>query len=77
MTDIDEQQLHDAPRDTSVTVAFGPHETNGIFSADHTEPDSTLIAVLSEGGKLEIGIVGMSLHEMLQVDVGEKIKVSW
>ena len=77
VTDIGEDQLNGAPRDTSVTVSFGPHETNGIFTADHGEPDSTLIAIVGASGFLEIGIVGLSIHDMLQVGVGEKISVKW
>ena len=77
ITDITAENMAAAPRDVSVSVVFGAHETVGIFAGNHGEPDSTLIAVLADSGFLEIGIVGMSIHEMLQINVGEKITVKW
>jgi S-adenosylmethionine hydrolase len=77
ITDISVEMIESAPRDQSVSVSFGPHETLGIFDKDHTEPESTLIALVGPSGFLEIGIVGVSIHEMLQVGVGEKIVVKW
>ena len=77
VTDISNQQLTNVPRDQSVSVAFGPYETLGIYAPDHGEPDSTLIAVIGSSDFLELGIVGMSIHEMLKVGVGEKVEVKW
>jgi len=77
VTDITSGQLKDVPRDQSVTVSFGPHETVGIHTKDHGEPDSTLIAVVGDSERLEVGIVGISIHEMLGVQIGEKVVVKW
>ncbi len=77
VTDIDSAKLSDVPRDQSVSVSFGPHETIGIHEKNHGEPDSTLIAILGDSGFLEIGIVGMSINEMLGIDVGTTITVKW
>ena len=77
VTDIDLARLADVPRDQSVSVSFGPHETVGIHEKDHGEPDSTLIAVLGDSGFLEIGIVGLNISEMLGVGVGAQITIKW
>ena len=77
VTDIEVERLNDAPSDHSVSVSFGPHETLGIHSKDHGEPESTLIAVIGDSGCLEIGIVGLSISEMLGVGVGTDITVKW
>ena len=64
--------------DESVSVKFGDHETFGIFSADHGEPDGTLVASLGETGScLEIQIVGLSLSEMLGIKEGVAVRVRW
>ena len=77
VTDIHRDQLIDVPRDQSVTVSFGAFETVGIYEADHGEPESTLIAVIGSQDLLELGIVGLSIHEMLRVGVGEKVSIKW
>ena len=77
VTDISIESLESVPRDESVTVSVGPHETIGIYGTDHQEPDSTMIAVTGSSGKLEIGIVGMNMSEMLGIRAGEKVAVRW
>ena len=77
VTDIAAERLQDAPRDESVTVRCDEHETNGIYDADHSQPESTLIALIGPSGCLELEIVGDSAKIMLGVRVGEKVVVSW
>jgi S-adenosylmethionine hydrolase len=77
VSNITAGQLADAPRDERVTIGCGGHETNCILPPDHNEPESTLLAMIGESGTLEIGIVGMSISEMLGLKVGEKIVVKW
>ena len=77
VSDITADQLADAPRDEQVTVSCGGHDTNCILPPDHSEPESTLLAMVGESGNLEIGIVGVSISEMLGLKVGEKVVVKW
>ena len=77
VTDITAEQLADAPRDERVSISCGGHETNCIFSENHSEPESTLLALITELGRLEIGIVGMNISEMLGLKVGEQVVVKW
>jgi S-adenosylmethionine hydrolase len=77
VTTISSQQLRNAPRDERVRVCCDEHETNGIFSSDHSEPDSTFLAMLNGEGMLELAIVGLSASEMLGIRVGESVIVEW
>jgi len=77
VSDITADQLADAPHDEQVTVSCGGHDTNCILPVDHSEPESTLLAMIGQSGSLEIGIVGMNISEMLGLKVGEKVVVKW
>ena len=77
VTDITADQLAAAPRDESVSVACDGHETVGIFTTDHNEPDATLLALIGESGCLELAIVGISISAMLGIRVGAKVVVKW
>ncbi len=77
VTDITAEQLRDAPRDESVTIRCDEHETQGIFTPDHQEPESTFLALLGPEGRLELEIVGVSASIMLGIRVGEKVVVKW
>lgn len=77
VTDIRAEQLTNAPRDDRVRIRCDEHETTGIFGADHDQPAATLIAILGQGGQLELVIVGDSAQLMLGVTVGEQVEVSW
>lgn len=77
VTDIPVTRLAGAPRDTSVSITCDEHQTQGLFTADHKEPDCTLLALLGAGGFLELIIVGDSAKIMLGVKVGEKVVVKW
>ena len=77
VTDIDGDQLKDAPRDESVSVSVGGHQTIGIYPLDHGQPDSTLIALLPDNDTLRIELVGISISEMLGLNVGESVSVKW
>jgi len=77
VTDISAEQLMHAPRDERLTVRCDEHETNCLFDAGHQQPESTLIAVISAMGRLELEIVGDSAKLMLGVPLGEHVEVSW
>jgi S-adenosylmethionine hydrolase len=77
LSDITAEQLAHAPRDDRVTVICGDHETVGIFSSEHQEPESTLLALIGPSGRLEIMLVGMNISEMLGIQVGERVVVKW
>ncbi len=77
VTDITGQQLETVPRDESVSVRCDEHETLGIFSTDHDQPDATFVAVLAADGLLRLAIVGVSAADMLGIRVGEKVIVTW
>jgi S-adenosylmethionine hydrolase len=77
VTDITSQQLEGVPRDERVRVCCDEHETVGIFSPDHGEPDSTFLALIGDAGTLELAIVGLSAGDMLGIRVGEKVVVEW
>lgn len=77
VTDISTAALSNTPRDESVRIAIGPHETVGIFSEDHQEPESTMLAILGPDGHLRVGITGTSMSEMLGIRAGAKVTVCW
>lgn len=77
VTSISSEQLRAAPRDHSVIVACGDHETVGIFPPEHQEAPMTFLAVLEEGGPLNLVIVGDSAKMMLGIAVGEQVTVKW
>jgi len=77
ITDISNDRLHGVPASDSVRITCDEHETVGIFPADHKEQPSTLMAILGEGGFLELTIVGDSAKIMLGVPLKEKVIVKW
>lgn len=77
VTDISHAQLQAAPRDTSVAICCDEHETVGLFTPEHSEPEMSLLAVLAPGGFLELTIVGDSAQMMLGVRIGERVVVRW
>lgn len=77
VSNITTDQLADVPRDDQVTVRCDEHETLGIFEVDHQQPPFTLIALIGEGGYLELEIVSDSAKIMLGVSTGEKVEVRW
>jgi S-adenosylmethionine hydrolase len=77
VTDIAVDRLAAAPRDTTVAIRCDEHETAGLFTADHKEPEFTFLALLSASGFLELVIVGDSAKIMLGVRVGDKVVVKW
>ncbi len=77
VTSIASDQLRSAPRDHSVMISCGEHETVGIFPPDHQEAPMTFLAILKEGGPLSLVIVGDSAKMMLGITVGEQVTVKW
>ena len=77
ITDIPNEKLKSAPRDASLSVRFGGHETICLYDPDHSEPESTMVAYLGNSDHLEIEIVGMNLAGMLGIPVGAKVAVVW
>jgi S-adenosylmethionine hydrolase len=77
VTDIAHAQFDATPRDPSVSIRCDEHVTVGLFSADHHEPEMSLLAILAPSGFLELTIVGDSAKIMLGIRIGEKVVVSW
>ena len=77
VSDISADQLAQVPHDESVIVRCDEHETHGIFSSDHGEPEMTLLALVGNSGNLELEIAGDSAQIMLGISLGEKIVVTW
>ena len=77
VTDITAEQLANVPRDQSVTIVCDEHETSGIFGPGHDQPTMTYIALLGDGGHLELAIVGDSAKAMLGAPRGTPVVVKW
>lgn len=77
VTDIAVERLRGVPTDERLTILCDEHETRGLFSPGHSEPEMTLLALLATSGKLEITIVGDSASLMLGIRPGEKVVVKW
>src|SRR6187401_3578939 len=60
VTDISCAALAEAPRDSAVTIRCDEHETMGLFTSGHQEPDFSFLALLGDNGFLELTIVGDS-----------------
>lgn len=77
ITSISTSQLASAPRDQATSVRCDEHETVGLFTAEHKEPDFTFLALLATDDFLHLVIVGESAKAMLGLRVGETVTVSW
>ena len=77
VTDIPCAALANAPRDGSVTIRCDEHETVGLFTSSHNEPEMSFLALLAESGFLELTIVGDSAKMMLGIRPGERVSVQW
>ena len=77
ITNITVDQLANIPRDDSVRIQFGGHETLGIFQSDHDQPAATMVASLGKSGCLEIEIVGVSLSDMLGIKAQTPVAINW
>jgi S-adenosylmethionine hydrolase len=77
VTDIPNDRLKAVPPGNSAKVICDEHETIGIYPADHQEEPMTLMAVLGQGGFLELTIIGDSAKAMLSVPLNEKVVVKW
>ncbi len=76
VTDIPPGELDGAPRDASFRAVVDEHETFGLYSEDHSQPEMTLVAVF-DGEQLKITIVGESASAMLGIQVGAPVEVNW
>ena len=77
VTDITSEQLRLAPRDERVRVQCDEHFTLGLYGPDHSEPEMTFLAVISDDEALQLEIVGESASAMLGVGVGDRVVVQW
>ena len=59
------------------TIVCDEHKTTGIFSVNHGQPEMTLLAMIGDGGTLQLALVGESSRIMLGVDAGARIAVHW
>ncbi len=76
LTDITAEQLVGAPRDERVAVSCGGHQTIGIYTVDHSEPEMTFLAIVDQQ-QLRLTIVGESARAMLGLNVGDAVVVHW
>lgn len=76
ITSVTPAQLADAPRDERTAVSCGGHQTIGLFSPDHNEPEMTFLAII-DGEALRLTIVGDSARIMLELRTGEPVVVEW
>ncbi|MBC7853795.1 MAG: adenosylmethionine-8-amino-7-oxononanoate aminotransferase [Pirellulaceae bacterium] len=77
VTDIPCIALTSALRDASVTIRCDEHETVGLFTSAHQEPDFSFLALLGDSGFLELTIVADSAKMMLGIGIGERVSVQW
>lgn len=77
VTDITCAALADAPRDSTVSIRCDEHETVGLFTSGHGEPELSFLALLGDSGFLELTIVGDSAQMMLGIRPGERVNVQW
>jgi len=77
ITDISCAALAEAPRDGTVSIRCDEHETVGLFTSGHNEPEMSFLALLGDGGFLELTIVGDSAKMMLGIRTGERVNVQW
>ena len=76
LTDITAEQLADAPRDERVAVSCGGHQTIGIHTVDHSQPEMTFLAIVDDQ-QLRLTIVGENARAMLGLNVGDAVVVQW
>jgi hypothetical protein len=76
ITSITPAQLEAAPRDERTSVSCGGHQTMGLFSPDHKEPEMTFLAIVDKEA-LRLTIVGDSARIMLGLRAGETVEVEW
>lgn len=77
VTDLEEAQLEGAPRDESLRIICGGHETLGLHSGYADQPELTFVAIINDAGKLELGIVGENAAAMLSIPAGASVEVRW
>jgi hypothetical protein len=77
VTDISAESLVGVPRDEDVSVSCDGHTTLGIHPADHGQPKLTLLAVLGQGGYLELSLVGESANAFLGIAPGADVVIKW
>jgi S-adenosylmethionine hydrolase len=77
ITDLTADQLAAAPRGEQTIIRCDEHETRGLFSSNHQEPDFTFLALLNTEGQLELTIVGDSARDMLGLRPGMAVVVEW
>ena len=77
VTDIPCSALAAAPRDSAVSIRCDEHETVGLFTFGHSEPETSFLALLGDTGCLELTIVGDSAKVILGIRIGERVSVQW
>ena len=77
VTDINLAKVAAAVGNDEAKVAFGGHETVGLFEEKHGQPEGTMVASVGASGAVEIEIVGMDLGGMLGIGVDTEVKVQW
>lgn len=76
-TDLTAAQLDGVPRDESLRVACGGHETLGLHDGYEAQPELTFVAIINPQGLLELGIVAENAAAMLGIPVGAAVTLTW
>ncbi|MDA7979856.1 MAG: SAM-dependent chlorinase/fluorinase [Pirellulales bacterium] len=77
ITDLNAAQFDGVPRDESLRIHCGGHETLGLHANYAEQPELTFVAILNEAGQLELGIVGENAAAMLGIPAGTAVEVKW
>lgn len=76
-TNITQKMLDAIPSDATITTTCEEHQTFGIFANYADQPAQTLIALVRSGNELELAIVNGTAAEMLGVNIGDKVVITW
>ena len=75
LTDITAEQFEGMPHDERCTIMCNEHETHGLYSMDHNQPEMTFLGILAEEGKLQLTIVDENAHLMLGIQVNDLVVI--
>ena len=77
VTDVLVSDLASAPRDENLKIECEGHTTQGLFPAEHGQPEMTFIAFENESGHVQISIVGGDTSGFLGIKAGAKVAINW
>jgi hypothetical protein len=77
ITDILVARLDGVPVDERVTIHCDGYVTQGIFPADHGQPNMTFVALAGSSGFLEFTLVGDSAGDFFRIQPGAVVTLDW